>query len=52
MLINDAQQGKLTENEEKLLSYLGLAPMLKSLEIKPDESILEDEIKSISGNSK
>jgi hypothetical protein len=53
MLINDAQQGKLTDNEQKLLCYLGLGPMLKTLEVKPlDQSILEDEIKSLSGNSK
>ena len=53
MLINDAQLGKLTQNEEKLLCYLGLGPMLKTLEITPvDQSILEDEIKSLSGNSK
>ena len=53
MLINDAQQGKLTDNEQKLLCYLGLGPMLKTLEVKPlDQSILKDEIKSLSGNSK
>ena len=42
-MINDAQTRKLSDNEKKLLAYLGLDTALKMLEGKSKQALTMDE---------